>query len=112
MQITLNMSNEQIQLLAEKLGYKSQVEDTSQELDGDSYPLIDNPVTLQQFAEGLVNNTLTDMVLDRLRSEASDFLTNEYNKLTENIARGDYDADIMSLPADQLLATILSDIGS
>jgi len=110
MQITINLSQDQILLLATKLGYELQIEDTSQPLDGDSYPLIDNPVTLQQFTETTINETLMQMILDRLRADVRTYLDNEYNKVTEKLAHGRYDNSIMTLGSDALLQVIIGDI--
>jgi len=112
MQITIHLDESQISLLAQRMGYKEQIEDTTQPLDGDTYPIIDNPLSLQQFTEEMINQTLMNMILDRLRSEARTFMDNEYNKVTEKLREGGYDQQIMTLTADQLLDVILGDIAN
>jgi hypothetical protein len=111
MQIDITLAQAQIELLAAKMGYAAQIEDTSQPLDGDSYPLIDNPISLQQFTSVVINQTLMDMLMNRLRTEVRSSLDNEYNKVVEKLRNGEYDADIATMSASDLFAKILGDMG-
>lgn len=110
MQITINLPQDQIQLLAMKMGYEYQIEDTTQPMVGDTYPMIDNPVTLQQFTEGMINQTLMKMILDRLRSEIRADLENQYNKVVETLTHGGYDDDIMTKLHSDVLTHIKEDL--
>ena len=110
MQLDINLTDEQVLLLASKLGYKAQIEDTTQGLVGDSYPLIDNPVTLEQFASATITEVLLSQVQDKIRTGIQVVITNIFNQAQEKVARGDYDDALMTLPTEQILALIISEL--
>jgi|GEM_PF-6872004 len=110
MQLDINLPVEQVALLAEKLGYKARIEDITQPLEGDSHPLIDNPVTLEQFTSVAITKVLLDKVQNSLREQIQIVMTNILNQATEKVAKGDYDNDLMTLPTQVVLGKIISEL--
>lgn len=106
--IDINLTNEQVKLLAKKLGWEEQIEDTSQELEGDSYPLIDNPITAEQFAAEAANFLISEKLNIALRSELINTVKNLHNQVIEQINSGTFDPLIMTMDTQEVLNIIIS----
>ena len=73
-------------------GWRPFVEDTSQEMDGDSYPMMPNPVTFEQHASAVAKGFMQEYVLGEARKRARDEFTSIYDAIEDRLKKGHFDA--------------------
>lgn len=110
MQITINLPDEQLKAIALKMGWTEKIEDTTQDMVDDTYPLIDNPVTLQSFTEEAVNAIILDRAQAQLRAGIKATINNLHNQADEKLSRGEYDTDLFGSDTHAVLQKILNDL--
>ena len=81
--------------LAVAQGWSPQVEDTSQPLEGDNYPLIPNPVTYQRYVAGIAGKFLTDHVLRAGRQRVINDFQSIFNNVEAQVTSGTFDQLIL-----------------
>ena len=78
--------------ISTSLGWTPEIEDTTQPIDGDSYPIIENPVTRDMFLGHAIVAEITSAIIRRGR----DFLIQNHDSEIDKINNGDFDSLILS----------------
>lgn len=94
--IDFGLSETQMAALAIRWGYEMQIEDRSQELVGDNYPLINNPEGVTEWMAPRIAEFVKASVFERLRGDTLTSLDNLHAKARDAVIRGVYDETILS----------------
>lgn len=108
--IDFGLTESQMAALAIRWGYQLQIEDTTQPLEGDSHPLINNPEGVSEWMAPRVAEFVKGAVFERLRSDALVAIDNLHAKARDTIIRGQYDEIILS--GENPIPQIISDLTS
>ena len=95
-------------ILAGLRSWEPTVEDTTQELVGDEYPRIPNPVSLSQVASDVIQDFLSDWVLQEGRTRVLNEIDSIKAKLDDRLEAGVFDDLIMRGDIDGVKAAMLA----
>lgn len=86
------LSEELKNKISTSLGWTPKIEDTTQPLEGDNYPLIDNPITRDMFLGQAIVAEITSSIIRRGRA----YLIQGHNAEIDKITNGDFDSLILT----------------
>lgn len=95
-QITFEIEDSVAQALAVGRGWKPMVEDVTQPLQGDSYPLRVNEVTYQQYASNVAAEFMTQYVLLEGRKQVLTQFDSIHASVAHKINSGAFDPLILT----------------
>lgn len=101
-EITFTVEDSIAYAMAVGRGWAPTIDDESQELEGDSYPQIPNPVSFKQFVSGLATVTITEYVLNAGREALLTDFKNTFNNLENQIRNGAFDQLLLQGQVDQI----------
>lgn len=78
--------------ISTSLGWTPEIEDTTQPIEGDSYLLIQNPVSRDMFLGHAIVSEITSAIIRRGR----DLLIQKHDSEIDKINNGDFDSLILS----------------
>jgi len=96
MNLTFEIDDAVAYAIAVSQGWSPTVEDTTQELVGDNYPLIPNPVTIQMFMAQLIPSFITSTVVAAGRTKVLNDFSSIYDGLEHSVKKGDFDSMILA----------------
>jgi len=99
-----------VSMLAISLGWQPLVEDTDAELDGDNYPLVENPVTLEAFMAQAIPVFIQEQVVNAGRNRVRADFDSIHDGVTHKIKAGEFDALILSGDLDSIKAKVLESV--
>ena len=105
-ELSINLSTPVAIALAMSQGWLPMIEDQSQEMVGDEYPKIPNPVTYQQFIEQIAPAYLENIVKTGGRSTVIDNLTSIYETVVSSVRNGNYDEKILAGDFDGIMQDV------
>lgn len=82
-------------MVAMSKGWTPTIEDTSQELVEDSYPMIPNPVTFQMFLSVFIPEFIKEYVLQEGRKKLIDEFTSTSETVFHKVKTGVFDDSIL-----------------
>lgn len=110
--ITFEVEDSIAYALAIGSGWVPQIEDTEQELIGDNYPLVANPITAQMFVTGVVSSFLKDHVLREGRKRVVAEFDSIHASVNYKVTSGTFDALILAGNIAGIKAAILSGLSN
>lgn len=110
MQITFDLPNGVAAALAVSQGWTPMIEDTSQPLEGDSYPMVPNPVSMTTFIEHMAPAYLSSIVLNNGRERVMTDFNTIYEGIEHQVKQGAFDAMILAADLDGIKAAVKSQL--
>lgn len=107
-EITFSVDDSVAIALAVSRGWSPTIEDTSQPLEGDTHPLIPNPVSFQQFVSGIATATITEHVLNGGRQALLIEFQSIFNNIEDRLKSGTFDPLILAGDFDGIKAAVKS----
>jgi len=101
-QITFEVEDSIAYALAVARGWSPTIDDETQDMDGDNYPQVPNPVTFQQFVSEVATETITEYVLSGGRDVLITQFKSTFNNLESQIKSGTFDQLILKGAFDQI----------
>ena len=106
MKIEIDIDDITAQILANSRGWTPKVEDTTQELIGDEYPLIDNPIPIESFLSGIIEHFIGEVVLNEIREKSINNIDSLHDKITDAIRSKNFDEGFKNGDSSSLLSFI------
>lgn len=88
--------------LAVSRGWSPTVDDTSQEMVGDEYPQIENPISVEEFIATIIPPFVQDLIVDQGRSQVISGFRSIFNSVEDQVLNGAFDQLIVSGQSDQI----------
>jgi len=95
-QIAFEIQDSVAMALAFARGWTPTIEDTTQEMVGDSFPHIPNPVSFQQHASGVAAAFMSEYVLLEGRKAVATEFQSIHNNIEHQLNSGAFDALILA----------------
>lgn len=102
MELNIQLDDTMAYILASSNGWSPTIEDTSQEMIDDVYPLIANPISAQDFLEKFIPDYISGYVVKEAENKMKDEITSKYNSIVDAIQRWEFDEMLLSQNTDSL----------
>lgn len=106
--LKIELTDELTMMLAVARGWQPQIEDESQEMVDDSYPLIPNPVSKETFLENYIPQLINDYVLEQGKNKIISNFNSKFDSIKHALIKGDFDELILNGQFDQISAIVKS----
>ena len=111
MKIQIELDNTTAFILAQSKGWAATIEDTSQELDGDEFPQIANPVPIESYLASICEQFISEYVLVEIRNSTINNISSLHDKIQKAIINKRFDDSLKNGDNSSLFAFIDEELG-
>ena len=91
MMLNIEIEDSLAYILATSRGWTPTIEDTNAELVGDSYPVMENPVSAKEFLEGYIPTFIVEFVRGEARKHIKAEFASTASVINSQVDNGDFD---------------------